>query len=153
VIVTTMDRRRFLLIAAGVLLAEHGAAAAHGVVDLYKTSTCGCCKAWADHMRTNGFVVRTHDVGEPAAYRRRAGMPDALGSCHTALVGGYAVEGHVPAAEVRRLLAEQPAAAGLSVPAMPIGSPGMERGPRRDPYDVLLVMRDGTHRVFARYPK
>jgi hypothetical protein len=136
VIGTTMDRRRFLVIAAGVLLAEHGAAGAHGVVDLYKTSTCGCCKAWADYMRTNGFVVRTHDVGEPAVYRRRAGIPDALGSCHTALVGAYAV-----------------AAAGLSVPAMPVGSPGMEQGPQRDPYDVLLVMRDGTHRVFARYPK
>jgi hypothetical protein len=105
------------------------------------------------YMQTNGFDVSANDTGNTAA-RRRLGIPATLGSCHTALVDGYAIEGHVPAKEVKRLLRERPDAIGLTVPNMPIGSPGMdgpEYGGRRDRYDVLLVKRDGTTSVFASY--
>ena len=90
------------------------------------------------------------NVNDPAVYRKRFGLPDALGSCHTAQVDGYAIEGHVPAAEIRRLLKERPPAKGLAVAGMPIGSPGMEGG-RKESYDVILVRPDGTHSVYARY--
>jgi len=121
------------------------------IVDVYKSATCGCCGKWIDHMRANGFMVRAHDVPEPAAYRAKYGVPEALGSCHTAVVAGYALEGHVPAREVKRLLAERPKARGLAVPSMPLGSPGME-GPRSDPYAVLLIEASGRYREYARYP-
>ena len=101
-------------------------------------------------MRQNGFQVIAHDVGDVSAERKRLGMPDRLGSCHTAKVGGYVIEGHVPAADIRRLLKEKPKALGLSVPGMPAGSPGME-GPRPIPYQVLLVERGGRHRVYQSY--
>ena len=102
------------------------------------------------HLRANGFRVKPTYVDEPGVYRRRYGIPDALGGCHTAVVEGYALEGHVPAREVRRLLAEHPKARGLAVPGMPAGSPGME-GDRSQPYDVLLVRLDGTAAVFKSY--
>jgi hypothetical protein len=117
-------------------------------VEVFKSASCGCCGAWVEHMRQNGFQVTTHDVGDVPAQRKKLGMPDRLGSCHSAKVGGYVIEGHVPAADIRRLLKEKPKALGLAVPSMPPGSPGME-GPRAIPYDTLLVARDGTTRVFA----
>ena len=117
-------------------------------VEVYKSVTCGCCGAWVDHLRKNGFEVKTHDVNDVPAERKKLGMPDRLGSCHTAKVGGYVVEGHVPAADIHRLLKEKPRALGLAVPAMPPGSPGME-SPRPIAYDTLLVGRDGVTRVFA----
>jgi hypothetical protein len=95
--------------------------------------------------------VNPIDVKDPTEYRRRHGIPDALGGCHTAVVDGYALEGHVPAKEIRRLLAERPKARGLAVPGMPAGSPGMESGDRRQPYDVMLVLPDGRHLVYAQY--
>jgi hypothetical protein len=104
-------------------------------------------------MRSGGFSVTTHDSGNTAA-RARLGLPQKLGSCHTALVGGYVVEGHVPASDVKRLLKERPKALGLAVPGMPVGSPGMdgpEYGGRKDRYDVLLVQADGSTRTFSRY--
>jgi hypothetical protein len=123
------------------------------VVEVWKSPSCGCCKDWVRHLEANGFTVRTHDDGNTDA-RARLGMPLLYGSCHTASVGGYALEGHVPAREIRRLLSERPAAVGLAVPAMPVGSPGMD-GPeyrgRKDPYDVLLVRKDGSSRVFQAY--
>ena len=124
------------------------------VVDVWKSPDCGCCKDWVRHLETHGFQVRTHDEGNQDA-RVRLGMPVRYGSCHTAKVGDYVLEGHVPAREVLRLLKDKPAGAlGLSVPAMPIGSPGMD-GPeykgRKDPYDVLLVQRDGGASVFQSY--
>ncbi len=119
-------------------------------VDVYMSETCGCCGKWIDHLRASGFVVRRHNVPEPALYRAKLGVPEALGSCHTATVEGYALEGHIPAREVRRLLAERPKARGLAVPAMPLGSPGME-GPRADPYAVLLFDDRGRTTVYARY--
>ena len=122
-------------------------------VEVWKDPACGCCKDWIDHLRASGFDVRAHETGNAAA-REKLGMPERYGSCHTASVGGYAIEGHVPAREVRRLLREKPVAIGLAVPAMPVGSPGMdgpEYGARRDPYDVLLVRRNGSSLVFQSY--
>jgi hypothetical protein len=104
-------------------------------------------------MEAAGFQFKVHDIGNTGA-RARLGLPQKLGSCHTALVGGYVIEGHVPAADVRRLLQQKPNALGLAVPGMPVGSPGMDGpvyGNRRDPYDVLLVARDGSTRVFSSY--
>ncbi|MBN1239365.1 MAG: DUF411 domain-containing protein [Gammaproteobacteria bacterium] len=115
--------------------------------------SCSCCHAWVEHLEQNGFEVEKHDGGNGEA-RARLGMPVRYGSCHTAEIAGYAVEGHVPAREVHRLIEERPDAIGLAVPAMPIGSPGMDGpayGNRRDPYDVLLVRRDGSAEVFAAY--
>lgn len=145
-----MNRREFLATAIALGCAGN-AAAAPPVIDVYKSATCGCCIEWVKHLRASGFMVRAHDVPEPGEYRRRHGIPDALGACHTAVVAGYAIEGHVPAREIHRLLKERPPAAGLSVPGMPVGSPGMEYGNRLDPYEVLLVGRDGRPRVYARY--
>lgn len=126
--------------------------AAAPVIDVWKSPSCGCCKGWIEHLEAAGFVVRAHDTGNTAV-RARLGIPARLGSCHTGQVGGYAVEGHVPARDIRRLLAEKPKAVGLVVPGMPVGSPGMEDGSRRDAYDVLLVRADGTTAVFASYPR
>ncbi|MGO4302557.1 DUF411 domain-containing protein [Cupriavidus sp. RAF12] len=122
-------------------------------IDVYKSPTCGCCEDWVKHLRTNGFAVTTHDVEDTGVYRARYGMPDRFGSCHTGVIGGYALEGHVPAADIRKLLATKPKAVGLAVPGMPAGSPGMEMGPRKDPFDVLLVKSDGAASVFSSYNK
>ena len=129
------------------------AAASGPLVEVWKGPSCGCCKDWVRHLEANGFNVKAHDDGNADA-RRRLGMPVDLGSCHTALVGGYAIEGHVPAADIKRLLAERPQAVGLAVPGMPVGSPGMDGpdyGSRRDPYDVLLVAKGGGSTVFRAY--
>ncbi len=132
------------------------AAAAHGgpLVEVTKTASCGCCAAWVAHMEAAGFEVVAEDVtpGLLARAKIAAGIAPEHASCHTARVEGYVVEGHVPAAEVSRLLAERPEALGLAVPGMPIGSPGMEMGATREPYEVLLLRRDGTAEVFARRP-
>lgn len=117
-------------------------------VEVFKSASCGCCGGWVEHLRQNGFKVTAHDVGDVPAARKKLGMPDRLGSCHSAKVGGYAIEGHVPAADIRRLLKEKPQALGLAVPSMPPGSPGMESA-SPIPYDTLLVARDGTTRVFS----
>lgn len=129
------------------------AAAATPSVEVWKSPSCGCCKDWIKHLESNGFTVTYYDEGNTDA-RKRLGMPVRFGSCHTGEVGGYAIEGHVPAREIHRLLDEQPAAIGLSVPAMPRGSPGMD-GPMyggvEDPYDVLLIGDDGEPTVFQSY--
>ncbi|WP_019142708.1 DUF411 domain-containing protein [Noviherbaspirillum massiliense] len=146
-----MKRRIFLqAVAAGAIGLHLGAAEAAPVVDVYKSATCGCCEGWVKHLRDNGFTVKAHDVANPEDYRKKYGMPQSLGSCHTAMVQGYAIEGHVPASDIKRLLAERPKAKGLAVPDMPLGSPGMD-GPRKDPYDVLLVQPDGRHSVYRHY--
>jgi len=103
-----------------------------------------------DHLRANGFRVKPENVAQPEAYRARHGIPDRLGGCHTAVIEGYAIEGHVPAREIRRLLKERPKARGLAVPGMPASSPGMD-DPRGEPFDVLLVLPDGSYKVYARY--
>ncbi|MCY7305615.1 MAG: DUF411 domain-containing protein [Rhodoferax sp.] len=122
-------------------------------VEVWKDPQCGCCADWVVHLKANGFLVHVNDTGNAAA-RTRLGMPEKLGSCHTAQVGGYAIEGHVPAREIQRLLKERPAAIGLAVPGMPVGSPGMDAplyGGRKDPFDVLLVRRDGLTQVYQAY--
>lgn len=151
--------RRHLLAAFGLIgaatVAPRLARAATDplAVEVWKDPSCGCCKDWVAHMQDNGFAVTVHDSGNNAV-RTRLGLPQKLGSCHTALVGGYLIEGHVPAGDVRKLLAQKTKALGLAVPGMPVGSPGMDGAVyagRRDPYDVLLVARDGGTRVFSSY--
>ena len=118
---------------------------------VYKTSTCGCCGNWVEHLKANGFEVEVHDVNDIVAEGRRLGVPDNLRSCHTGSIGGYAIEGHVPAADIKRLLAEKPQAKGLAVPGMPVGSPGMENGSYVERYSVLLFSEDGTSKVYSSY--
>lgn len=123
------------------------------LVQVWKSPTCGCCKEWIAHLQTHGFRVQVQETGNTAA-RARLGIDMRFGSCHTAVVQGYVLEGHVPAREIVRLLAERPKALGLAVPGMPMGSPGMdgpEYGGRRDPYDVLLLTGGTTSRVFQAY--
>jgi hypothetical protein len=147
-----MQRRTLLKAALISPLAARAAiaGAAAPLVEVYKSEGCGCCEGWIEHLKTNGFAVKAEDVGDTSVYRRKFGIPNDLGSCHTGFVDGYALEGHVPAAEIRRLLAERPKVRGLAVPSMPLGSPGME-GPRKDPYDVLLVKADGSYSVYRHY--
>ena len=151
---STMQRRQFLawLVAApvGASFGLPSIAAAGPVVEVWKDPTCGCCKEWIAHLRNAGFTVTAHDSGNVAA-RAKAGIALQYGSCHTALVDGYAIEGHVPAREIQRLLKERPAAIGLAVPGMVVGSPGMEQGGRVDPYTVLLLQRDGGSSSYAKY--
>lgn len=128
-------------------------AIATATVEVYKSPTCGCCAKWVDHMRDHGFNVVTKDVGN-REIRQKVGMSESLGSCHTALVNGYVIEGHVPAPDIIRFLKEKPDALGLSVPDMPHGTPGMETG-RDDPYSVLKVNAPGDSRrdaeIYQRY--
>ncbi len=145
--------RRTLLIGAA-LLPLGVRAQKTNTVEVWKTPTCGCCKDWIKHLRDNGFQVVAHDVDDPSVERRRLGIPDDKGSCHTAVVDGYALEGHVPAKEINRLLRERPSAIGLAVPGMPLGSPGMdgpEYGGRKSAYDVLLVRTGGRSSVYQAY--
>lgn len=122
-------------------------------ITVWKTPNCGCCREWVSHLRSNGFDVVTHDVKDTAPVRKKLGLVEKYGSCHTGLLGEYVLEGHVPAKEIRRLLREKPTALGLAVPGMPAGSPGMEMGNTRDAYDVLLVLKDGNSRVYLSYPQ
>jgi hypothetical protein len=145
-------RRRLLfagLSAAVLPTAARGGSAAPRVT-VYKSPTCGCCGKWVDHLRAHGFEVTVRDVADVDAYKHKYGVPRHLASCHTALVEGYVIEGHVPADLVHRLLAERPEVIGLAVPGMPIGSPGMEQGNREDPYEVVAFDRTGRVTVYAR---
>ena len=125
-------------------------------VTVWKTPNCGCCKDWVAHLRKEGFDVVAIDVSDTAPVRQKLGLPAKFGSCHTAQVGGYVLEGHVSAQDVKRLLREKPMAIGLAVPDMPVGSPGMEMQDDmlgvRDAFDVLLVNADGSSRIFQSYP-
>jgi len=126
-------------------------AVAADAVTMYKDPNCGCCTKWAEHMRANGFEVKEVASSQMAEIKQTAGVPAKLASCHTAKVGGYVVEGHVPAADVKRLLAEKPAVTGISAPGMPQGSPGMEGPYPADRYEVVSFDRDGKQAVFARH--
>lgn len=148
-----MINRRTML---GVLLAAIPAAACSkaaraATLNVYKSPSCGCCSAWVDHIRSSGMAVFVHDMEDVSPVAAKAGVPDEARSCHTAIVDGYFVEGHVPVPDIRRLLKERPKARGIAVPGMPIGSPGMEQGDMRQPYDTLIVDRNGAMRVFARH--
>jgi len=152
-----MHKRNFIqsvvVLFGAATLSAVGAAPSKPTVEVWKDPTCGCCKDWVLHLESNGFKVKVHETGNADA-RKRLGIPEALGSCHTALVAGYAIEGHVPAREIARLLREMPQAIGLAVPGMPVGSPGMDGAiyaGRKDPYSVLLVARGGTTSVFQKY--
>jgi len=122
-----------------------------GRMTVYKSATCGCCKAWVEHARKSGFVVKAIDVEDVMPYKKQFGVPLDLASCHTAVVDKFVFEGHVPTDLIERLLRERPGGAkGLAVPGMPVGSPGMEVGNRKDPYDVILFDERGAHRVWAK---
>lgn len=120
---------------------------------VYHDPNCGCCGKWIEHMENNGFEVESSQETNMNAVKRRLGVPAELPACHTATVGGYVIEGHVPAADVRKLLETRPDARGLSVPGMPMGSPGMEYGGRRQAYDVVLFDDSGAASVFTHYPE
>ncbi len=120
-------------------------------VHVHKSPTCGCCDDWVKHMEDNGFDVQVTETNNLNPVKIEAGLTTALASCHTASVGDYVIEGHVPASDVRRLLANAPMAAGLAVPGMPAGSPGMEMGDRKDHYQVLLFNEEGQTRVFSEH--
>ena len=148
-----LRRRLTASLPLAVIVQSVRAAAPRPTIEVWKDPSCGCCKDWFAHLESSGFPVKTHDTGNSEA-RARLGMPARYGACHTGEVDGYAIEGHVPAREIDRLLKERPVAAGLSVPGMPRGAPGMDGpayGNQRDPYDVLLVQRDGSTRVFQAY--
>ena len=156
-------RMRSIIVALVLVLAGAGylslasaqrsqAAAAAGTVEVYKSPTCGCCSKWVEHLQAHGFTVKTTNVEDIYEIKTTHRVPGAVESCHTALVGGYVVEGHVPAADVQRLLKERPAVAGIGVRGMPIGSPGMEvAGVKPQAYDVLAFDKQGQTRVFARH--
>lgn len=141
---------KLLLLFLALFLAACGPTAKSGQpeVEVWKSPTCHCCSKWVDHLRQNGFSVRVHNESAMKPLKTKLGVPQELASCHTAVVGGYVIEGHVPAEDIHRLLSEKPKAIGLSVPGMPIGSPGMEQGDRRDPYETRLFDADGSD-VFA----
>lgn len=148
-------RRTFVLsaIALGGAFLTNAASARTTTIQVWKDPNCGCCKDWISHLGKNGFQVAALDQGNNAA-RSRLGMPQKFASCHTALIDGYVIEGHVPAEDIKRMLEEKPQALGLAVPGMPIGSPGMDGpayGKRRDAYQVLLIQKDGSSKVFNPY--
>ena len=167
-----MERRDFLRSSIGVaigatvgtaLATTVGAGALHAAsnaatlqpalpaMTVYKSASCGCCTLWVDYARKKGFTVKTVDTEDLATVKREMGVPANLYSCHTVVVGSYLLEGHVPAADVKRLLAQKPKVRGLAVPGMPVGSPGMEQGPPSgyDRYDVIAFTADGKQSVFA----
>ena len=162
-----MDRRSFVrsALGAGAIVAAlpRFAAAAHTAhtahtaplppMTVYKSASCGCCHNWVEHARTSGFTVKTIDTEDLPNVKRELGVPSSLQSCHTVVVGNYLVEGHVPAADVKRMLTELPAIRGIAVPGMPVGSPGMEQGPVSgyQKYDVIAFTAAGRTSVFARH--
>ncbi len=139
------------LAATGIAFSAIAVADDKGIqATLFKNPACGCCSAHADHLRANDIDVDVKETNDLAAIKRQYGVAESFEGCHTILLDGYVIEGHVPAGDIQRLLAEKPDALGLAVPGMPMGSPGME-GASSDPYDVLLVKKDGTSEVFAQY--
>jgi hypothetical protein len=137
----------------GVAAQQKPAAAAAQKVTVYKTSSCGCCRLWVDHLKSNGFDVQAMDVSaaDVRAVSKAAGLPEDGTSCHTAKIGNYVVEGHVPASDIKRMLKEKPAIAGIAAPGMPMGSPGMEQGGAKEAYDVVSFTKDGKIAVYSKH--
>jgi hypothetical protein len=151
-----MMRRSALVVFAVALMGSIGFGAqrsAAPAVDVYKTPTCGCCSKWVELLRADGFTIRVKDLADLSQIKSSHRIPPQLQSCHTATVGAYVVEGHVPVKEIRRLLKERPAVAGIAVAGMPMGSPGMEVGDVKQPYNVMAFDKQGQSRVFASYGK
>jgi hypothetical protein len=148
-----MTMRPFVLFVVAMLWAWPAHAAPGGPVEVWRSPSCECCGAWVAHLEQNGFDVKVNATAPAMLDRikRQAGIGEALAACHTGKVGAYVIEGHVPAADIKRLLAEEPDAIGLAVPGMPVGSPGMEQDGKTEPYDVLLIKKNGTTEVFARH--
>lgn len=140
-----------LRLALAASLALVGTAANAATMTVMKSPTCGCCAKWIEHVKAHGFAVKVVETDNIMAAKAKAGVPDRLASCHTTLVNGYVVEGHVPAADIKKLLAAKPKARGIAVPGMPMGSPGMEHGNHREAYQTILFRADGTTTVFARH--
>lgn len=142
-----------LLLLLAAACSQENSSASLPLVTVHKLTTCQCCSRWVAYLKQAGFAVKVESEGEDdlASLRRQAGIPEALSACHTAFVGGYVIEGHVPAEDIHRLLAEHPQAKGLVLPGMPVGSPGMEQGNDHEPYTVLLLANDGTTRDFAKH--
>lgn len=142
-----------LVLALPALLAacSGGPSAAPTLLTVYKSPTCGCCTKWMDHVNAGGLATEMKSEQDMAAVQNRLGVPSELQSCHVAVVGDYLIVGHVPAEDIKRLLAEKPKARGLSVPGMPVGSPGMEHGDHKQAYDTMLFQADGQTSVFARH--
>ncbi|MGD8743800.1 MAG: DUF411 domain-containing protein [Granulosicoccaceae bacterium] len=141
---------RLLLMLLGLLFAINGYTGntASDVI-VYKSPACGCCNKWIEHLEQNGFKVEAHNVKDVIPYKIQNGVTPELASCHTAIVDGYTIEGHVPAGDIKRLLRERPAVDGLAVPGMPIGSPGMEQGDRKDKYNVVSFDEKGNKKIFS----
>jgi len=146
-----MNRQFSLAMVTGLLWVWSSVSAHAAEVTVYKSPTCGCCQKWVDHLKTNGFSVNAINTDDLVKHKIANGVPYELGSCHTALVGGYVIEGHVPASDIKRLLKERPPVRGLAVPGMPIGSPGMEQGAHKDKYEVLAFDKQGKTSVYARH--
>jgi len=121
-----------------------------GKLVVYKSPTCGCCSNWVDHVKAAKFDVEVHDVDNIGAVKQKHGVPAELASCHTCLIDGYVIEGHVPADVIEKLLSEKPKIAGIAVPGMPVGSPGMEMGNRKDPYNVVAFEKNGKTSIYAK---
>ncbi|MGE0449503.1 MAG: DUF411 domain-containing protein [Vicinamibacterales bacterium] len=135
----------------GVWIAAQPAKPGRPQLTVFKSATCGCCRNWVEHMRTNGFDVRAIDVDDIDAVKREHGVPASAASCHTGIVNGYVIEGHVPADAVHRLLREKPAVAGIAVPGMPVGSPGMEvPGGQTQPYAIVSIDKGGKTAIYER---
>jgi hypothetical protein len=145
----TISKSLRLTIAATALVI--GTAANAAALTVYKSASCGCCGKWVEHVQKHGFTVKVVNVDDVRAVKAKAGIPDKLASCHTSLVGGYVVEGHVPAADIRKLLAQKPKAKGIAVAGMPMGAPGMEHGDHREPFETVLIKADGSTATFARH--
>lgn len=145
-----MNRKTFLCTVLCLPILSRRSAAAPSRISVYKDPTCGCCGKWAEHLRANGFEVVIQATKDLTGYRKKFGVPESLASCHTAVVDGYAIEGHVPAREIQRLLKGRPSAKGLAVPGMPMGSPGMEAA-KTQAYSVLLFDASGRSQVYQTY--
>ncbi len=145
--------RSIKLTVCALLIFSTSALAEPLTMSVKKTASCGCCQIWVDYLKAAGFQVQTENMvmGQLMKFKLDHGITHKHASCHTGRISGYTVEGHVPVKEIKRLLRERPNAVGLSVPGMPIGSPGMEVGSQRDAYDVLLIKKDGSSEVFAHY--
>jgi hypothetical protein len=139
-----------VLVLAGATSLVRAEAAQKPKIMVYKSPTCGCCTGWAAHLRENGFDVSVENRDDLPSIKARQGVPEDLQSCHTAVVDGYTIEGHVPAGDIKKLLAQKPDAQGLAAPGMPMGSPGMEMGGRKDSYRVILFNKTGRA-IFARH--